>query len=441
MTVQDFIFNNIFFRNLRTGEHSCYGKRPVSPGLHPESMPYSNSPVFIPAQRVQNYHYAIRNIVTHARKLEDQGKPVTYLNIGDPVLYGFQPPQELIEANIRALQEGHNGYSPSSGRHEALEALARDAETRGIPTSPDNIIITFGASEAADLVCTSMLNPGDEVLTPAPGYPLYSAIIAKLNAREVRYTLNPEDGWLPDPEEIESRITPRTKILVVINPNNPTGELYSRETLQQFVEIARKHRLLIITDEVYHKLVYQGRHIPLASIAGDDVAVITIDSLSKNYMAPGWRTGWLMITNGWLVPDVRKAFIKLADARLCAPMAPQYAIRAAMEMGPEYNRSLLGRLREQREVTISSLNSIDGFSCNSPDGAFYVMGKIDLDATPFRTDEEFVLAFLREKQVLFVHGSGFGAPAAGGYVRIVYLPDTPTLEEVYQKLADFIQHL
>ncbi|ACF46678.1 aminotransferase class I and II [Prosthecochloris aestuarii DSM 271] len=404
-------------------------------------MPYTHSPVFTPAQRVQNYNYAIRNIVTHARKLEAQGKKITYLNIGDPVLYGFQPPEELIEANVLALRHGHNGYSPSSGRKEAVEAIAEDACRRGISTSPDNVIITFGASEAADLVCTSMLNPGDEVLCPSPGYPLYNAIIAKLNAREVRYSLDPANDWLPDPEQVEKSITPRTKILVVINPNNPTGELYSRETLDMFVDIARRHKLLIITDEVYHKLVYEGEHIPLASLASDDVAVITIDSLSKNYMAPGWRTGWLMITNSALIPDVRQAFIKLADARLCAPMAPQYTIKAAMTMGPEYNETILSRLRAQRELTIDRLNAIEGFSCNKPSGAFYVMGKLDLDATPFKTDEEFVLKLLQEKQVLFVHGSGFGTDPASGYARIVYLPDVTILEKVYADVADFINSL
>ncbi|MEC9486050.1 MAG: aminotransferase class I/II-fold pyridoxal phosphate-dependent enzyme [Prosthecochloris sp.] len=404
-------------------------------------MPYSNSPVFTPAQRVQNYRYAIRNIVTHARKLEEQGRTVTYLNIGDPILYGFQPPEELIEANIQALQLGHNGYSPSSGITDAVLAIAEDARKRGIPTSAEDTIITFGASEAADLVCTSMLNPGDEVLCPAPGYPLYNAIIAKLNAREVSYTLDPRHGWLPDPDDIERKITSKTKILVVINPNNPTGEVYSKETLQQFIDIARRHRLLIITDEVYHKLVYDATHIPLASLAGDDVAVITIDSLSKNYMAPGWRTGWMMITNSRLVPDVRQAFIKLADARLCAPMTPQFSIRAAMQLDSTYHDTIVRRLRSQRDTTISMLNSIDGISCNQPEGAFYVMAQIQLADTPFTTDEEFVLKLLEEQQILFVHGSGFGTSAEDGFIRIVYLPGTDVLEDVYTRLATFVKSL
>lgn len=401
-------------------------------------MPYSNSPVFTPAQRVQNYHYAIRNIVSNARQLEEQGKTVTYLNIGDPILYGFQPPAELVEATVRALEEGHNGYAPSAGRQEALEAIAGDALSRGIRTSPENIIVTFGASEAADLVCTSMLNPGDEVLCPAPGYPLYSAIITKLNAREIRYRLDPANRWLPDPEDITKKITPRTKILVVINPNNPTGELYPREVLEELVEVARRHRLLVITDEVYHKLVYQDEHIPLASLADDDVAVISIDSLSKNYMAPGWRTGWLMISNSHLVPDVRKAFLKLADARLCSPMAPQFAIHAAMNLDGSHLEAVLSRLRSQRELTIRMLNEIPGISCNRPSGAFYVMGRIDIANTPFSSDEDFVLRFLREKQILFVHGSGFGTDPSEGFFRVVYLPDTATLERVYGELADFM---
>lgn len=402
-------------------------------------MPYSNSPVFIPAQRVQNYHYAIRNIVSKARDQEEQGKTVTYLNIGDPILYGFQPPEELIESTVLALRQGHNGYSPSCGKKDAVEAIAEDALSRGIPTSPENIIITFGASEAADLVCTAMLNPGDEVLCPSPGYPLYNAIIAKLNAREIQYKLDPANNWHPDPEEIESKITPRTKILVVINPNNPTGELYPPELIGKLVAIARKHRLLIITDEVYHKLVYEEKHIPLASMAESDVAVITIDSLSKNYMAPGWRIGWLAITNSHLIPDVHFAFIKLADARLCAPMSPQYAIKAAMKLRKDYIECVMRRLYAQRDVTVDMLNAISGISCNNPKGAFYVMGKVDLDMLPFRSDEEFVLKLLQEKQILFVHGSGFGTDPLQGFFRVVFLPDVSTLKKVYSDLGDFIK--
>ncbi len=401
-------------------------------------MPYSNSPVFIPAQRVQNYNYAIRNIVSNARQQEEQGKTVTYLNIGDPILYGFQPPEELVEATVLALRQGHNGYSPSCGKKDAVEAIAEDARARGIRTSPENIIVTFGASEAADLVCTAMLNPGDEVLCPSPGYPLYNAIIAKLNARELQYRLDPDNGWRPDPDEIESRITKRTKILVVINPNNPTGELYPPELLGKLVDIARRHRLLIITDEVYHKLVYEEKHLPLASMAEDDVAVITIDSLSKNYMAPGWRIGWLAITNSHLIPDVHLAFIKLADARLCAPMSPQYAIKAAMKLRKDYIENVMNRLRAQRDITVSMLNAISGISCNNPKGAFYVMGKVDFDRLPFRSDEEFVLKLLQEKQILFVHGSGFGIDPGQGFFRVVFLPDAATLRKVYSDLGDFI---
>ncbi|NEX13726.1 MAG: aminotransferase class I/II [Prosthecochloris sp.] len=402
-------------------------------------MPYTHSPVFVPAQRVEKYNYAIRNIVSHAKMQEQQGKEVTYLNIGDPVLYGFQPPEELIEATVLALRTGNNGYSPSSGKKEAVEAIAEDARCRGIDTTPDNIIVTSGASEAADLVCTAMLNPGDEVLCPSPGYPLYSAIIAKLNARELPYKLDPENSWLPDPEDIERRITSRTKILVVINPNNPTGELYPLNVLRSLADIARRHRLLIISDEVYHKLVYEEVHIPLASLAEDDVAIITIDSLSKNLMAPGWRIGWLAITNSFLIPDVRQAFIKLADARLCAPTAPQFAIKAALNPGKNYIESVMKRLSAQREITVKMLNALPGISCNNPKGAFYVMGQIQLDRFPFHTDEEFVLRLLQEKQILFVHGSGFGTDPSQGYFRAVYLPDASTLNRVYTDLGDFIR--
>lgn len=390
-----------------------------------------------PAQRTQNYHYAIRNIVAEARKIEAQGKTVTYLNIGDPSLYGFQPPQELVEAAIAAMRSGHNGYSPSVGISEAREAVAEEAQRRGIPTSPDNVIFTYGASEAADLVFTALLEPGDEVLVPAPGYPLYTAIAAKLGAVEVRYRQNAENRWQPDADELRRKISARTKLLVIINPNNPTGALYSKETLLAMLQVAREHKLVVIADEVYHKLIFEGVHVPIASLAGDDLPVMTMESLSKNYLAPGWRLGWMSITNAHLMPELIAAIRKLADARLCAPMPPQHVIRTAMNLPAGYLEPTLARLRQQRDLTFEALNRIPGIRCNKPEGAFYAMAQVDLEQGELGTDEEFVLGLLREKGVLFVHGSGFGTDPKEGFFRVVFLPDVHTLQAVYAKVAEF----
>ncbi|RFM23748.1 MAG: aminotransferase class I/II-fold pyridoxal phosphate-dependent enzyme [Candidatus Thermochlorobacter aerophilum] len=390
-----------------------------------------------PAQRTQNYRYAIRNIVSEAKKIEAQGRKVIYLNIGDPSLYGFQPPEALQEAIIQAIRNGHNGYSPSTGIAQAREAVAEEAARRGIRTSPEDVIFTYGASEAADLVFTALLEPGDEVLVPAPGYPLYTAIATKLGAVEVKYHQNPDQNWQPDADELRAKITPRTKLLVIINPNNPTGALYSRSTLEAMLNVARQHHLVVIADEVYHKLIFDGTHVPMGSLAGEDLPVITMESLSKNYLAPGWRLGWMMVTNSHLMPDLMAAIRKLADARLCAPIPPQHVIKTAMSLPPSYLDSTMQRLRAQRDITFEMLNRISGMRCNKPEGAFYAMAQMNLEHGELGTDEEFVLGLLREKGVLFVHGSGFGTNPKDGFFRIVFLPDTETLREVYTRVADF----
>lgn len=392
---------------------------------------------YAPASRTQNYKYAIRNIVVEAKKIEAQGKKVTYLNIGDPVLYGFQPPQELIEANVKALRDGHSSYSPSAGIAAAREAVAEEAKRRNIRATPDDVIFTYGASEAADIVFAAVLEPGDEVLVPSPGYPLYSALAMKIGAKEVKYRQNPKNDWQPDIDELQSLVTPRTKLLVIINPNNPTGALYSKETLAAMLDVARRNGLIVIADEVYHKLIYDGVHAPMASLAGDDLPVVTLESLSKNYLAPGWRLGWMTVTNSQAMPDVMGAIRKLADARLCAPMSPQHAVPVAMNLPKSYLDATMARLRAQRDVTYDMLNRIEGFSCNKPQGAFYAMAQVDLRDGELGTDEEFVLGLLREKGVLFVHGSGFGTNPKDGFFRIVFLPDVETLKDVYHRVADF----
>lgn len=404
-------------------------------------MPYTKSPLYSPARRVDNYSYAISNIMHHARELEAHGGTVSYLNIGDPIMHGFRPPEAIIDAEIDALRKGMVGYSPACGYPEVVETVARNAANRGIPVSPSDVIITSGASEAAELILTAILDPGDEILSPLPGYPLYQAIASKLGAKTLAYRLDAGSAWMPDFKAMERSVSPRCRMLLVINPNNPTGAVYPPEVIAQFIRIARKHRLIVVADEVYHKLLYDAVHIPVASAAGNDVPVITIDSLSKNYMAPGLRAGWLMISNSSLIPDVRSAIIRLADARLCAPGSPQFAIKAAMSMNNDYLEDILPALRARRDLTCRMINAIDGMSCGIPDGAFYVMGKINLEQFPFSSDEQFVLEVLKTKGLLFVHGSGFGSEPSGGFFRIVYLPSLPALEQMFLDLADFVKKL
>lgn len=399
-----------------------------------------NTPGHDGARRVLNYNYAILNIEKLAAGCETEGRPVIRLNLGDPTLYGFEPPPELTEACIAALRNGRHSYAPSCGIAAAREAIALDAAKREIATTGENIIVTSGATEAADLLCTALLNPGDEVLCPSPGYPLYNALVTRQDAVGVPYRLDPASNWLPDPDEIERRITPRTRLLIIINPNNPTGALYPPDLLAAIADTARRHRLVCVADEVYRKLLYEGRHYPFASFAGSDLAVFTLESLSKNFMVPGWRTGWMTMTNRSLFPGLYRALQKLADARVCAAAAPQFAIPEALSLGNEYLHPVMKKLREQRDVTVRMINAIEGLSCNCPEGAFYVMAKADLGRYAFATDEEFIVELLRKKQILFVHGSGFGTKPHEGYFRVVYLPDPATLERVYDDLSDFLQH-
>jgi alanine-synthesizing transaminase len=246
------------------------------------------------ATRIGGFVYAIRNIVTEARKVEAAGRKVRYLNIGDPIIFGFQTPPHLVDAVEAALRRGQNGYAPSVGILEAREAVAADCARRGMPVLPDRVVITSGTSEGIELALTALAEAGDEVLIPVPTYPLYTAVLAKIGARPVFYRTDPDRGWLPDVDHIRSLITPATRALVVIDPNNPTGAVYPREVRRELVELADRHNFPLLADEVYADLAYDG---PVPAIASENLAapVISFSSLSKAYLAPGWRTGWLAV--------------------------------------------------------------------------------------------------------------------------------------------------
>ncbi len=320
---------------------------------------------------------------------------------------------------------------------EAREAIARDAERRGIKISSEDVVITSGASEAADLILSSMLEANDEVLVPSPGYPLYTAILAKLGAKEVPYFLDPLNNWQPCIEHIKAAITPHTRAIVIINPNNPTGTVYSRENLLQVIEIAHQAGLLIIADEVYWRMTYDKPTIPLASLINADIPLITLESFSKIYLTPGWRAGWMKISNPHLMRELITAIRKMADARLCSPRLPQHVIPVALDGDHSYLTEVMQRLRVRRDLTHQRINAIEGMNCTLPEGAFYVMAQMERLAGA--KDEEFILSLLRATGILFVPGSGFGTRAEDGYFRIVYLPEPEVLDRVYAQLEQFVQ--
>jgi alanine-synthesizing transaminase len=386
------------------------------------------------SERIAGFSYAIRNIVVEARKVEDAGRKVRYLNIGDPVPFGFSTPAHLLEAVERAMRDGHNGYGPSPGILSSREAVAADYSRKGLPMSPERVLLTSGASEGIELALTALVNPGEEVLVPVPTYPLYTAVIAKIGARAVYYRLDPDRGWMPDFEHLKSLPLRNPRAMVVIDPNNPTGAVYSNETRRKLLAFSEERGLVLLADEVYAELAFNGPVAPLATLA-PDASVISFGSLSKGYLAPGWRAGWLAVNQTARLDPLLAAILKLADGRLCSPVPMQHAIAAALNGSRTHQAKFVAALRERAALTVSRLNAIDGITCAPPSAAFYVMPKVALPQG--RTDEDYVLGLLRAKGLLCVHGSGFGMDRFGGFFRIVFLPPVDELSAAYDDIAEF----
>jgi alanine-synthesizing transaminase len=399
-------------------------------------MPLRSTASIPVASRIGGFVYAIRNIVTEAKKVEAAGRTVRYLNIGDPITFGFKTPPHLIAAVEAAIRDGHNGYAPSVGIAAAREAVAADCERRGMPVSPDRVVITSGTSEGIELALTALAEAGDEVLVPVPTYPLYTAVLAKIGATAVFYRTDADRGWLPDLDHVRGLITPRTRALVVIDPNNPTGATYAADVRRALVDLADRHSIPLLADEVYGDLAFDG---PVRALSADapDAPVISFSSLSKAYLAPGWRAGWMAVGNDPRLDEVLGAVKKLADGRLCATGPMEYAIVAALNGDRSHQEVFRRALRERAELTVARLNAIDGISVVAPTAAFYVMPKVTLP--PGKTDADFVLALLRATGVLCVHGSGFNTRPEDGFFRIVFLASPAELSGIYDDIAEFTE--
>jgi alanine-synthesizing transaminase len=386
------------------------------------------------AGRIGGFVYAIRNIVAEARRVEAAGTRVRYLNIGDPITFGFETPPHLIEAVKRAVDEGHNGYAPSVGIAPAREAVAEECSRRGMPLSADRVVLTAGTSEGIELALTALAEAGDEVLIPVPTYPLYTAVLAKIGARPVFYRTDPANGWLPDLDHIRSLITPATRALVSIDPNNPTGAVYPAAVRRAMVDLADDHNIPLLADEVYADLAFDG---PVDAIAAHnpDAPVITFSSLSKAYLAPGWRAGWMAVGRTERLDQVLAGVKKLADGRLCSTGPMEYAITAALTGDRSHQVAFRAALRERAALTTSRLNAIEGITVVEPAAAFYAMPKVALP--PGKTDEDYVLALLRATGVLCVYGSGFGTRPEDGFFRIVFLASPAELASIYDDIGRF----
>jgi alanine-synthesizing transaminase len=387
------------------------------------------------AQRLENVRYAIRDLACVADEVAKKGHKILPLNIGDPLNFDFQTPAHLIEAVYKAMKDGKNGYAPSPGIKEALDAIRAEAERKGI-TSVQDVFVTSGVSETVDICLSALLNPGDNLLTPSPDYPLYSAVLAKLGIELNTYSLNEDDGWQPDLIDVHKKIGPRTRGIVLINPNNPTGAVCSRRMLEAIAELARRNNLIIFADEIYDKLILDDDpHISLASVA-PDVPIVTFGGLSKNYLAPGWRIGWGMVSGDVAaVKPYVEGIGRLLRSRLCANHPEQYAIKAALEGPQDHLKEVAGKLRARRDLTVKWCGSTPRVSCVSPKGAFYAFPRLDIP----EGDDVFVKELLVQKYVLVVNGSGFGQKKGTKHFRIVFLPDEQTLITAYAGIASFMK--
>ncbi len=390
--------------------------------------------VIQPARRTEHIKYAVRDIVVVADETRKTGKEMLYLNIGDPNQYDFETPRPMIEAAIKAMNANHCGYSPSSGITPALESIERYAAGKGIRNIRD-IFITTGGSEAIELVLTSLVNRGENVLLPSPGYPLYTAVMAKIEADENPYYLNEANDWQPDLEDIRSKINDKTRAIVIINPNNPTGSNASRETLIGLIKIAKEHNLVILSDEIYDKLLFDGgEHVSIASL-DPDAPVVTFNGIAKNYLSPGWRIGWGIVSGQetMLRPFI-EAVNKLLRARLCANHPLQYAIMPALDGDQAHLPEVMDKLHRRRDLTFKRMNEIPGISCVKPGGAFYAYPKLEIEGD----DEIWVKELIRATGVVVVPGMGFGQVPGTKHFRIVFLPPEDVLEKAYDQIGEFM---
>jgi len=389
--------------------------------------------VIKPAVRTDNITYAVRDIVVLANEVAKTGKEMLYLNIGDPNQFDWEPPKHLIEATYDAMKKNLNGYSPSSGIKQAVDAIAQEADKKGIKNIQD-IFVTTGASEAIEICLTALVNDGENVLTPTPGYPLYTAIQSKLQTMENPYYLDEENGWQPDIEDIKKKINSKTRAIILINPNNPTGSNNSPELLKQIVELAKEHNLVIFADEIYDKLLMDGKvHTSIASL-DSEVPMITFGGLSKNYMVPGFRIGWGIVSgNKAVLKDYIEAINKILRARLCANHPAQYGIAPSLLGDQSHLTEAMVKLTKRRDMTVEAMNSIEGISCVAPEGSFYAFPRLHNVTNDFH----FAVELLKETGVVIVHGSGFGQKPGTQHFRIVFLPPENILEKAYKAIGEF----
>ncbi len=398
---------------------------------------------FKKSTKLDNVLYDVRGpVVDEATRMEESGTNVLKLNIGNPAPFGFRTPDEVIYDMQRQLTECE-GYSVAKGLFSARKAIMQYAQIRNIPNlSIEDIYTGNGVSELINLSMSALLNDGDEVLVPAPDYPLWTACVTLAGGKAVHYICDEEAEWYPDLEDIKKKITDRTKAIVIINPNNPTGAVYSKEVLLEIVEVARQHQLIIFSDEIYDRLVMDDEeHIAIASLA-PDLFCVTFSGLSKSHMIAGFRIGWMILSgNKRLAKDYIEGLNMLSNMRLCSNVPAQSIVQTALGGYQSVNNYIIpgGRVYEQRDYIYKALNDIPGISAVKPKAAFYIFPKMDTKKFNILDDEKFALDLLRDKKILIIHGGGFnwGQP---DHFRIVYLPRIEVLKDAMESLGDFLSY-
>lgn len=382
-------------------------------------------------------------MLEEARRLEEEGHRVLKLNIGNPAPFGLMAPEEIIQDVIYQLPEG-SGYSDSKGLFAARKAVMHYYQARGIDgVQIDDIYLGNGVSELIVMSMQALLNNGDEVLIPSPDYPLWTAAVSLSGGKPVHYHCDEQSDWFPDPDDIRSKITDNTRALVIINPNNPTGAVYSKELLEQLIDIAREHKLIVFSDEIYDKILYdEAQHHCTASLA-DDLLFITFNGLSKTYRVAGYRSGWMVISgNKYAARDYLEGITMLSSMRLCSNVPGQLAIQTALGGYQSINELTRpgGRLYRQRDLAHRMLCDIPGISCVKPKGALYLFPRLDPKIYPIEDDQKLVLDLLIQEKILLVQGTGFNWPQPD-HLRLVFLPREEDLEQALVKMADFFERL
>jgi alanine-synthesizing transaminase len=386
------------------------------------------------SKKVVGVEYAIRDIVLAARKVEQTGMKVDYLNIGDPVQFGFQPPDNVKQALIDAIKNGENYYSSSEGLLELREEIAKKENAKGLSITADDILITNGVSEGLDMVISSIVEEGDEVLLPGPYYPPYASYVRLHGGIPVEFAVDLNDST-PNFDDIKSKITSKTVAICLISPNNPTGVVFNENALKKLVDIANENNLYIICDEIYDQIIFDDKFVGIGKVAGDS-PIIILNGFSKVHLMSGWRVGYIAFNQSPQLEALREHLPKLARVRIATSLPVQHAALESLRGSQNYIHDFVSEMKKHRDLVVKRLNEMPGLSCSNPKGAFYAFPKIEDNR--FGNDKEFVTKLLESKGVLTVHGSGFGEQYGSGHFRLVYLANLEILDSAMNKIEEFV---